>query len=97
MCAPMLSLRGHVEACDNAIEACDSAAPQDTSAASYYCVVHTPSYDKLSSGTSRISCSVCLAQVTQCMPTSGHALLTSCQPTGPYDAPQSKTFSPVTN
>ena len=71
MCAPMLSLRGHVEACD-------SAAPQDTSAASYYCVVHTPSDDKFSSGTSRISCNSCLSKVTQCTPTSGHALLTNC-------------------
>ena len=33
MCAPMLSLRGHVEACDS--------AAQDTSASSYYYVVHT--------------------------------------------------------
>ena len=38
MCAPMLRLRGHVEAGDN-------ATPQDTSAASYYCVEHTPSDD----------------------------------------------------
>ena len=57
MCAPMLSLWGHVEACD-------TVSPQDTSAASYYCAVHTPSDDKLSSGTSRMSCSLCLSQVT---------------------------------
>ena len=78
MCAPMLSLRGHVEAGDN-------AAPQDTSAASHYYVVHTPSDDT----SSRILCSSRLSQVTQCMPTSGHPLLTSCQPNGPYGAPQS--------
>ena len=84
--------------CVVGVEACDSATPQDTSIASYYRVVHTPSDDKLSSGTSKISCSLCLFQVTQCMPTSGHALLTSCPPTGPYDAPQStETFSLVTN
>ena len=77
MCAPMLSLRGHVEAGDIV------AAPQDTSAASYLYVVHTPS-DYTSS---RISCSSRLSQVTQCMPTSGHALLTSYQPNGPYGAP----------
>ena len=65
MCAPMLSLWGHVEAGDN-------AAPQDTSAASYYCVVHTQSDDT----SSIISCSSRLSQVTQCTPTSGHALLT---------------------
>ena len=63
MCATWMG-RGLVEACDSVIEACDSAASQDTSAASYYCVVHTPSDDKLSSGTSIISCSLCLAQVT---------------------------------
>ena len=74
MCAPMLSLRGHVEAGDNA-----AAAPQDTSAAS-------PS-DCTSS--SRLSCSSRLSQVTQCMPTSSHALHTSCQPNGSYGAPQS--------
>ena len=76
MCAPMLSLWRHVEAGDN-------AAPQDTSAASYYYVVHTPSDDT----SSRISCSSRLSQVTQCTPTSGHALLTNCQPNGPYGAP----------
>ena len=74
MCAPMLSLRGHVEAGDNA-----AAAPQDTSAAS-------PS-DCTSS--SRLSCSSRLSQVTQCMPTSSHALHTICQPNGSYGAPQS--------
>ena len=73
---PMFS----VEAGDNA-----AAAPQDTFAASYHYVVHTPS-DYTSS---RISCSSRLSQVTQCMPTSGHALLTSCQPNDPYGAPQS--------
>ena len=67
------------------VEAGDNAAPQDTSAASYYCVVHTPSDDT----SSRISCSSRLSQVTQCTPTLGHALLTSCQPNGPYGAPQS--------
>ena len=84
MCAPMLSLRGHVEAGDNVV-----AAPQDTSAVSavsYHYAVHTPS-DCTSS--SRISCSSRLSQVTQCMPTSSHALLTSCQPNGSYGAPQS--------
>ena len=80
MCAPMLSLRGHVEAASD-----NAAAPQDTSAASYHYVVHTPSYCT----SSRISCSSRLSQVTQCMPTSGHALLTSCQPNCPYGAPQS--------
>ena len=90
MCAPMLSLRGNVEACDS--------AAQDTSASSYYYVVHTSSGDKLSSGASRISCSPCAPQVTQCTPTSSHALLTCCQPTETYDTPQStKTFSPVTD
>ena len=77
MCAPMLSLRGHVESGDN-------AAPQDTSAASYYYAVHTPL-----DTSSRISCSSRLSQVTQCTPISGHALLTSFQPNGPYGAPQS--------
>ena len=78
MCAPMLRLRGHVEAGDN-------ATPQDTSAASYYSVEHTPADDT----SSRISCSSRLSQVTQCTPPSGHALLTSCQPNGPSGAPQS--------
>ena len=56
MCAPMLSLRGHVEACDN--------ATQDMSASSYYYAVYTSSGDKLSSDASRISCSQCAPQVT---------------------------------
>ena len=68
MCAPMLSLWGHVEACDS--------ATQDTPASSYYSVVHISSGDKLSSGASRTSCSSCAPQVTQCMLTSSHALLT---------------------
>ena len=42
------------------VEAGDSGAPQDTSAASYYCAVHTPSDDT----SSRISCSLRLSQVT---------------------------------
>ena len=63
-----------VEAGDNA-----AAAPQDTSAAS-------PS-DCTSS--SRLSCSSRLSQVTQCMPTSSHALHTSCQSNSSYGAPQS--------
>ena len=79
ICAPMIRLRGHVEAGDNAV-----AAPQDTSAASYHYVVHTPSDDT----PSRISCRSRLSQVKQCTPTSGHALLTSCQPNSPYGAPQ---------
>ena len=70
MCAHMLSLRGHVEACDN--------AAQDTPASSYYFVVHISSSDKLSSGASRTSCSPCEPQVTQYMLTSSHALLTCC-------------------
>ena len=90
MCAPMLSLRGHVEACDS--------AAQDTSASSYYYVVHTSSGAKLSSDASRISCSSCAPQVTQCMPTSSHALLTFCQPTETYDVTQStETCSLVTD
>ena len=84
MCALMLSLRGHVEAGDKA-----AAAPQDKSAAStalYHYAVHTPS-DCTSS--SKLSCSSRLSQVTQCMPTSSHALHTNCQPNGSYGAPQS--------
>ena len=74
----------HVEAGDKA-----AVVPQDKSAASaalYNYVVHTPS-DCTSS--SRLSCSSRLSQVTQCMPTSSHALHTSCQPNGCYGAPQS--------
>ena len=89
MCAPILSLRGHVEA--GAV-----VAPQDTSvasaattsdaSASYHYVVNTPS-DCTSS--SRLSCSSRLSQVTQCMPTSSQALHTSYQPNGSYGAPKS--------
>ena len=98
MCAPMLSLRGHVEAGAAAApqDTGAAAAPQDTSAASaastsaasasYHYAVHTPS-DCTSS--SRLSCSSRLSQVTQCMPTSSHALHTTCQPNGSYGAPQS--------
>ena len=80
ICAPIISLRGHVEAGDDA-----AAAPQDTSVASNHYFVHTPSDDT----PSKISCSSRLSQVTQCTPTLGHALLTGCQPNGPYGAPQS--------
>ena len=90
MCAPMLSLRGHVEACDS--------ATQDTSASSYYSIVHTSAGDKLSSGASRTSCLPCAPQVTHCMPTLSHALLTYYEPTETYDTPQStKNFSHVTD
>ena len=64
MCAPMVSLRGHVEAGD-------TAAPQDTSVASYYCVVHTPSDDTFS----RIS-----MQFTFVSSHTMHAYLRSCSP-----------------
>ena len=70
ICAPMLSLQRHVEACDN--------AAQDKSASSYYSAVHTSSGDKLSSGDSRTTCNPCAPQVTQCTPTSSHAFLTCC-------------------
>ena len=76
----MISLRGHVEVGDNA-----AATPQDTSSTSYHYVVHTSSDDT----PSRISCRSHLSQVKKCTPTSGYALLTSCQHNGPYGAPQS--------